>query len=447
MNEKQNAMRTRPVMPLLLSMSMPVVLSMLIQSLYNIVDGLWVAKLGTSAISAVSLAFPLQNVVLAAGVGMGVGISSLMAIHLGAGDREQASRTASTGMMLVLIHCVLFVIGGLLITKPFLQLFTDDPETLKWACDYAYIVVCLSFAQLIQMGFEKIFQGAGKMMTTMFLMATGCIVNIVLDPILIFGLLGFPAMGVKGAAWATVIGQVFAMVLYLIVYAKKGIGVTIHPKYAKWDGKRIRSLYSVGVPSCLVLVMPSLLTGILNGILAKLGEIYVAVFGLYFKLQTFINLPSCGVIQGMRPIISYNYGAGEHQRVKKTVLCSLVIVALIAAFGTVIALGFPGPVLSLFNSDAELLEKGIPALQIIGTGFLISTVSVVACGVFEAMGKGHLSLVLSLLRQLAVLVPVAWVLSRFLGANGIWLAFPIAEAVTLIPSVLMLQHLFRTRLS
>lgn len=341
MKQNQEFMREKPVFKLLISMSVPVVLSMLIQSLYNIIDSVWVTKLGTDALTAVSLAFPLQNAIMSVGVGIGVGIGSIVSMDLGGGNRENANRAASVGMALVLIHCVVFLLCGVFLTKPFLHMFTDDPRTFQWACDYTYIVLCLSFGELIQMCFEKIFQAVGKMKTTMLLMASGCIINIILDPVLIFGWFGFPAMGVKGAAAATVTGQIIAMLLYVIVCIKQDIGVTIHPHHVQPDVNLIKRIYGIGVPSSLMLAMPSVLTGVLNGILAELGSIYVAVFGLYFKLQTFINMPSNGVVQGMRPIISYNYGAGENQRVKQAIRYSMGIIAVIMLIGTIAALGFP----------------------------------------------------------------------------------------------------------
>ena len=444
---QQNVMRTRKVLPLLLQMSLPIMLSMLIQSLYNIIDSLWVAKLGTDALTAVSLAFPLQNVVLSLGVGMGIGIGSLMSIHLGSGNREQASITASTGLALILAHCLIFFLAGLFVTRPFLGLFTDDEAILALACDYTYIVLCLSWGQLVQMGLEKIFQGCGRMMATMAMVLTGCGLNIILDPILIFGLFGFPALGIKGAAIATVIGQTVPVFLYILLYFRKDMGLTMSPRYVRFDRQKIREIYLVGIPSTLVLAMPSLLTGILNGILAGLGSIYVAVFGLYYKLQTFVNLPACGVIQGMRPIISYNYGAGEKERVRHTVRWSLAIVGCILALGTGLALGLPEQILKLFEADAKLLEAGVPALRIIGVSLILSALATVACGVFEALGRGKTSLILSLLRQLVILVPVGWVLSLFLGAAGIWLAFPIAEIVTLFPAALSLRKLMKTEFS
>ena len=447
MKQFQNPMRDRPVLPLLISMSIPVVLSMLIQSLYNIIDGIWVTKLGTDALTAVSLAFPLQNLIMSAGVGMGIGIGSRVSLELGAGNREGASRAASLGTALVLLHCLVFLLLGLFLARPFLQLFAKDPLTLEWACDYAQIVLCLSFGELIQMCCEKIWQGAGKMVTTMFLMASGCLINIVLDPILIFGLFGLPAMGVRGAAIATVIGQISAMLLYIVVYHHRDPGLTIHPRYARFDRQLARQIYGVGGPSALMLAMPSLLTGILNGMLVKLGSVYVAVFGLYFKLQTFINMPANGVLQGMRPIIGYNYGAGETGRVRQAIRCSTAIVAAISAVGTIIAVGCPGAVLRLFDADPDLMRHGIPALRVIGLSFLLSTMPVVASGVFEALGRGRESLVLSLLRQLLILVPAAWLLSRFWGATGIWAAFPIAETAALILSCAQLKKIRDTDLS
>lgn len=434
-------MREKPVFKLLMSMSVPVMFSMLIQSLYNIVDSIWVTQLGTDALTAVSLAFPLQNAILAVGVGMGVGIGSIISMNLGAGEREKANRVASLGLLLVLFHCVAFVLIGVFFTRPFLGIFTDDPQTLRWACEYTYIVLCFSFGQLIQMAFEKIFQSVGRMKTTMFLMASGGIINIILDPILIFGWFGLPAMGVKGAAVATVIGQVIAMFLYFIVYWKQDLGVTVHPRYAKFNKRIIKRIYGIGVPATLLMAMPSVLTGVLNGILAELGSIYVAVFGLYYKLQTFVNMPTNGVVQGLRPIISYNYGAGERRRVRQTIAYSMAVVAVIMLIGTILALVFPVPILKAFHADGELMRYGVQALRIIGLSFMASTVGIVTATVFEGVGRGRNSLLISLLRQLVIIVPLGWVLSRFWGAVGIWVAFPVAEIIAMLVSLKMLKSM------
>ncbi|MDO4272877.1 MAG: MATE family efflux transporter [Eubacteriales bacterium] len=440
MEQKMNPMAQKPILPLLVSMSIPVVLSMFIQALYNIVDSIWVTRLGTDALTAVSLAFPLQNIVMSAGVGVGVGIGSVISMSLGAGDRETADKTASLGIAAVVVHCIIFAVLGLVVTKPFLAMFTDDPVTFKWACDYTYIVLCISFGELLQMCLEKIFQGLGKMKTTMFLMAAGCIINIVLDPIFIFGWLGFPAMGVKGAAIATVTGQIIAFVMYVVICLRKDIGVTIHPRFMKPDRAILKRIYSIGIPSSLMLAMPSIMVGVLNGILAQIDKVYVAVFGLYFKLQTFINMPANGVVQGMRPIISFNYGAGDMKRVRQTVLYSMQIVAGIMVIGTIGAVGFPGLILKAFDADAQLMEYGILAFRIIGLSFIFSTVGIVSAGVFEAVGKGRDSLIISLFRQFLIILPAGWVLSKLMGAAGIWITFPLAEIFAAVISVVMLRR-------
>ena len=440
MEKQNNKMGEKPVLSLLFSMSLPMMLSMLVQSLYNIVDSMYVSWLGTEALTAVSLAYPLQNIVTAVSVGIGVGISSALSISLGEKNQEKANETATMGMALTLVHCVLFILFGLVVTRPFLQLFTDSPEILENACDYTYVVLCASFGSLLQIALEKIYQGIGAMKTTMVLLATGCIINIILDPILIFGLLGFPAMGVRGAAIATVIGQIGAFLLYVVVYLHRNPGVTIHPRYLKKDWQLIRKIYSVGIPSSMMLMMPSLLVSALNGILAAFSQVYVAVLGIYFKLQTFIYMPANGMIQGMRPIIGYNYGAGQYERVRQTIRYCLLGTAAIMLLGTILSLAVPGGILQLFQADAELLAEGETALRIISLGFLISTVGTVFAGVFEALGRGGESLLISLLRQLVITVPAGYILSRFLGASGIWIAFPVSELAASIAAVILLKR-------
>lgn len=438
----QQFMRTRAPLPLLLSMSVPMMLSMLIQSLYNIVDGIFVARLGTQAITAVSLAYPLQNIVLSVSVGVGVGITSAIAISLGAGDGERASRVATMGVAVTILHCLLFVVGGLAVTRPFLALFTDDPVTLEWACQYSYVVLCASFGMLLQVTMEKIFQAQGRMTATMLLMGSGAVINIILDPILIFGYFGLPAMGVKGAAVATVIGQIAAFLLYLVVYLRRPNGIHISPRYLSFDRRILGQIYSVGIPSTLMLALPSALVGILNGLLAAFSQIYVAVLGLYFKLQTFLYMPASGVVQGMRPPVGYNYGAGEIGRVKSLVRLSLAIVAVLMAAGTVVTLLVPGAILSIFQADAQLMAEGIPALRIIALGFIPSALGLIAAGTFEALGQGSRSLAVSLLRQLAVTVPAAFLLSRLWGVAGVWAAFPVSEIIAAAVSLVMLRRAF-----
>lgn len=421
-------------------MSAPMMLSMLIQSLYNIVDSIYVSQLGTDALTAVSLAYPLQNAILSVAVGIGVGISSAISIHLGAGNQEKADRAATIGIGLTVFHCVLFIIGGLVITRPFLSLFTDNPAVLNDSCAYTYIVLCLSFGSLLQIAFEKIFQSIGQMKITMCLLIAGCVINIILDPILIFGLLGFPSLGVAGAAIATVIGQISAFLLYIVVYLRKPCAIQIRRKYLRFDRSIIRQIYSVGIPSSIMMLLPSVLISILNSILAAFSEVYVAVLGVYFKLQTFIYMPANGIVQGMRPVIGYNYGAGETRRVRSAIRYSLACAAVLMLLGTLLSLLIPEQIFALFDADSELMKAGVTALRIISLGFLVSSVGVIYSGTFEAIGNGRNSLIISLLRQFVITIPLSFLLSKVWGPSGVWLSFPAGELCASITGILLLDH-------
>lgn len=440
MNE-QEFMKTKPILPLLLSMGVPMMISMLIQSLYNIVDSIFVSRLGTEAITAVSLVYPLQNVTMAVSVGVGVGIGSVISVNLGAGNKLKASKAASIGMFLTFIHVILFIIVGLFLTEPFLRMFTEDEKVLEWACDYGYIVMCVSFGSLIQICFEKIYQAVGKMLVTMFVLGVSCIINIILDPILIFGYFGLPAMGVKGAAIATVTGQIAGMFLYIFIYLKKGLASEIKRQYMKPEKEMVKQIYSVGIPSTLMLALPSVLVSILNGFLVKFSEIYVAVLGIFLKLQSFIYMPANGIVQGMRPIVGYNYGAGQKERMNKTIRLSLLITACIMAAGTLAAQLMPEQILMMFDAEPELMDKGVEALRIISIGFIISSVGLIFCGAFEALGMGMKSLMISLTRQFAVNIVLGWILAYAfgLGAVGIWIAFPAAEILGAISAVFLFK--------
>ncbi len=442
MNSKQEQMKNKPIFSLLVSMAIPMMLSMLIQALYNIVDSIFVAKLGNDALTAVSLVYPLQNLVLAVAVGFGVGVSSCISISLGSQDTKRASHAASLGVILSMVHSAIFVIIGLFVTKPFLSMFTDNPDVIEMGTGYGKIVLCFSFGFIMQVCYEKIFQALGEMTITMAVLAISAIINIILDPIFIFGYFGVPAMGVNGAAIATVIGQISGFILYLIIYQyqHKKLPIRINLKGITMDKKIIRQLYNVGVPSSIMLALPSLLVSILNGLLVSYSQVHVAVLGIYYKLQTFIYMPAGGIIQGMRPIVGYNYGAGEMGRLRKTLRVSLLFTAVIMAIGTILLLFIPGPILRLFDADAAMLEIGIPALRIFCCGFLISTFGVIYSGAFEALGYGLNSLVVSLTRQFVLLLPLAYVLSRFMGANGVWIAFPIAETVAAIFSITLMRR-------
>lgn len=440
MQNKQNFMRTRPVFPLLLSMAAPMMLSMLIQSLYNIIDSIFVARLGTEALTAVSLVYPLQNIVMSLSVGIGVGINSVISRRLGEQRQEEANKAASIGMGLTFFHCILIALFGLLVTKPFLALFTSDSQTLRWACQYSYIVLCISAGSLIHICFEKIFQSVGAMFLTMISLLVGCFTNIILDPILIFGLFGLPAMGVTGAAIATVIGQFCSLFVYLVIYSRHDVGIKISPKYFSLDKDTIAQIYSVGIPSSLMLAAPSLMTGILNYMLAGFSDIYVAILGIYLKLQTFLYMPASGIVQALRPIAGYNYGAGEKDRLRQIIRCSMMMTASIMVLGTAAALLFPRQIFSVFNDDALLIDPGSLALRIVSLGFLVSTVSVVYAGLFEALGYGKNSLIITMIRQIFIVIPLGFLLSRIWGPTGIWVCFPVAEILAAITALVMAKQ-------
>lgn len=442
MNSKQELMRTKPIVSLLISMTVPMMFSMLVQSLYNIIDSIFVSSLGNDAFAAVSLIYPLQNLVISVAVGFGIGVSSCIAIATGSKDTKRAERAASTGVLLSIIHSMLFVVFGMFATKPFLKMFTDNTEIIEMGSKYGYIVLCLAFGAVIQVCFEKIFQALGNMKITMYSLTIGAVINIILDPVFIFGYFGFPAMGVSGAAVATVCGQISGLIIYLIYYKKNKatIPLRIEAKNITFDLGLLKQLYFVGIPSTIMMALPSMLVSVLNSMLVAYSQIHVSVLGIYFKLQSFIYLPAGGIVQGMRPIVGFNYGAKEFNRVKKTLRVSVLFSGAIMLVGTVLCLFLPAQILTMFHADASMMEVGIPALRIISLGFLISSFGVIYSGAFEALGQGLPSLIISLLRQFVIIVPLSYVLSRSLGATGIWMSFPIAETIAAVVSMIFMRN-------
>ena len=438
-----NKLLDQPVSSLLLTMSLPMMLSMVVQSLYNIVDSMFVARLGVEALTAVSYVFPLQNLVLSLAVGFGVGINAVIAMNLGQGNQQKANQAATLGMALTALHGILFIVFGLVVSRPFLELFTADEQIIQWGVQYAVIVFTFSMGYLLQVSMEKIFQSVGEMMITMVLLASGSIINLILDPILIFGLFGFPALGVAGAAIATVIGQTAAFFFYLIAYKKKKLPVQIHLRYLKWNGQIVWKLYYIGIPAAITMALPSILAGALNKLLSAYGDVYVAVMGIYFKLQTFLYMPSNGIIQGLRPIISSNYGAGRYDRMWEAIRRSVLVVTVVMALGTLLCWLMPEQLMRLFDDDAQMLTIGARALPLMSMGFVVSALGVILCGVMEALGRGMASLTLSLLRQFVLTVPIAWLLSDTLEATGIWLSLPAAEALAFLFAVYLLVRLHR----
>lgn len=439
MEKNANSMGTKPILPLLLSMAFPPMVSMLIQSMYNVVDSIFVARISEEALTAVSLVFPLQNISLAVAVGLGVGLNSTVARNLGEGNNRKAEQAVAHGIVLTAIHSLLFVLAGIFLSRPFLAMFTDDSRILDMAVQYSMIVVTLTFGSHFHIAIEKIFQATGNMMVPMILQGIGAVINIVLDPILIFGMFGIPSMGVVGAAVATIIGQLTACLLALLLIQKQKNGLKIHLHSFSWQRSVVSGIYQVAVPSAVMTAMPSFLVGILNGIISQMASAAtgIAVLGMYFKMQSFVYMPANGVVQALRPIASYNYGAGRKDRLYGVVRSSMWICGIIMAAGTVLFAGFPGAIMKLFDAEPQLTQMGSQALRIISIGFFVSTPSLIYSGTFEALGRGKESLIISLLRQMSVLPLLAWILSKLIGITGVWIAFPIAEVAAVICAVFL----------
>lgn len=430
----QTYMKEQPVLKLILSMALPMVISMMVNSLYNIVDSFFIAKISEKAMTALSLVFPVQNLINAVMIGFGIGINAVISFYMGAQDQKRADQAATQGMLLGTIHGIAFMVLGIGVMRPFLNMFTENQEIVDLGVRYSRVVFLFAVALSWQLVFEKTFQAVGRMVSSMVCMMSGAIINIVLDPVLIFGLGPFPKMGIEGAALATGIGQTMATVFYLILYIVKPINVKYRGKYLKADLGLWKKLYSIGIPASLNLALPSLLISALNVILAGYAEVYVFVLGVYYKLQTFLYLPANGIIQGMRPLLGYNYGAGEHKRVHKIYQTGLFLVLAIMAVGTVLCFAIPGQLIGMFTENAMTIQAGTVALRVISIGFVASSVSVTCCGALEGLGKGVHSLIISLCRYVVVIIPVAVVVSHFIGATGVWHAFWITEVVTAVIS-------------
>ena len=423
-------MREKPILPLLLSMALPMVVSMLVNSLYNIIDSLFVAKIGEDAITALSLVYPVQNLINALAIGFGVGINAVISYHLGAGEQDKADAAATRGVVCSVIHGIVCTVVCIAVMPWFLRLFTDAENVVSLGVEYANMAFLFAAALMAQLAFEKIYQAMGCMKATMLMVMSGCVTNIVLDPLLIFGIGPFPAMGMRGAALATGIGQTVPVVGYLVLYATRPAAVRLRKSGLTGMPGLTGRLYAVGIPAALNLALPSLLVSCLNALLGGFGQAYVVVLGIYYKLQTFLYMPASGIIQGMRPVIGYNYGAGEKDRVRRIFKVTLALCACIMMIGTVLCLVVASPLMALFTENAQTVAVGAHALRIICVGFLVSAVSVTASGALEGLGKGTASLVISLCRYTVVILPIAVLLCKIMGASGVWHAFWVTEFVS-----------------
>lgn len=433
-------MKEKPVFPLILSMAIPMVVSMLVNSLYNIVDSFFVAQISEDAMTALSLVYPVQNFLNAVSIGFGVGLNAVIAFYLGAGDYKKADMAASQGITLSVIHSVILTIGSIAVMPVFLGMFTSSASILELGLQYSRIAFAFTPVIIFNLIFEKIFQAVGNMKVSMIGLMTGCVANIILDPILIFGLGPFPVMGIHGAALATGIGQALTLIYYLTVYIRRPIQVRIRRSCLRLTRQMAARLYAIGVPATLNLALPSVLISALNGILAAYSGVYILVLGIYYKLQTFLYLPANGFVQAMRPLIGYNYGAGEHKRVSQIYRIVLAMTSGIMLAGTVICLVIPGWLMGLFTHTPETVAAGETALRVISAGFLVSSVSVTSSGALEGLGKGTPSLIISLCRYLALIIPAAFILSRIFGPVGVWNAFWVAEAATALVSLVVYRR-------
>ncbi len=441
--QSENKMGVQPVGRLLLSMALPMMLSMIVQALYNVVDSIFVSRLSEAALTAVTLAFPIQSLMIAFGSGLGVGINALLSKSLGQNDREQANQAARHGIVLFVAVYVLFLGIGVLAAHPFMASQTSDAAIAADGAAYLSIVCGFSFGLFGQFLFERLLQSTGRTVYSMITQMVGAIINIILDPILIFGLFGAPRLGVAGAAAATVFGQFCAAVLAVYFNLTRNPDLSLPVRRFRFEPRVLGNILSVGIPSVIMLSISSLMNLGMNAILISFSSTAVAVFGVYFKLQSFVFMPVIGLNNGMVPILAYNFGAGKKERMQKTIKLSIIIAFCIMLLGTVAAQRFPETMLSMFDASDEMLAIGVPALRIISIHFPIAAVSIVFSSVFQALGNGIYSMLVSFCRQLVALLPLAYVFARLGGLDLLWWAFVLAEVVSLVLCLLLFAHTLR----
>ena len=420
-------MGTAPIPPLLFSLALPMMISMLVQALYNIVDSIFVSYIGEAALSAVSLAFPVQNLMIAFAVGTGVGVNAHLSRCLGEGNQAEADRAAVNGLFLSAVSCLAFVLFGIFGVKPFFYSQTADPLIREYGVAYLGIVATFSIGCFLQCMLEKLLVATGRSSFAMASQLAGAVANIILDPVFIFGMLGMPRLGAAGAAVATVAGQFIGMGVGLFLNLTKNTDVHLSLKGFRPSGRTIRRIYQVGIPSIAMQAIGSVMTFLMNAILIGFSSTAVAVFGVYFKLQSFVFMPIFGINNGMVPIVSYNYGARKPDRIVSVIRLAVAAAVSIMLCGFAAAQLLPDKLLGIFNASPEMLSMGVPALRIISLHFLFAGFSVVCSSTFQSLGRGVLALIVSVVRQLVVLIPAAFLLAKVGGVNAVWWSFPIAE--------------------
>lgn len=441
---QENKMGVMPVNKLLVSMSLPMIISMMVQAMYNVIDSIFVARLGESALVAVSLAFPVQNLMIAVGVGTSVGINALLSRCLGEKKFKEANLTALNGIFLAIVSYIAFAIFGFIYSHRFFAGQTNDAQIITYGTQYMFVVTVFSIGIFMQITMERLLQSTGKTFYNMITQGTGAIINIILDPILIFGLFGMPKLEVMGAAIATVIGQIIGMSLSIFFNIRKNDELNLSFKGFKPHIPTIKGIYSVGLPSIFMQSIASVMTFGMNRILLMFSSTAVSVFGVYFKLQSFIFMPVFGLNNGMVPIVAYNFGAKKKQRIIDTVKLSILLAVGIMSIGLIIFQVFPVQLLGMFDASEEMKSIGVIALRIISISFVFAGFCIILLSVFQALGHGMLSLVVSIVRQLLVILPIAYLLAKYVGLNAVWFAFPIAEIFSVSLSIIFLRKIYNT---
>ncbi|NLC62816.1 MAG: MATE family efflux transporter [Thermoanaerobacterales bacterium] len=436
-----------PINKLLMDVSFPIMISMLTQALYNVVDSIFVAQYSEHAVTAVSLAFPIQNLMISVAVGTGVGINAFLSRSLGEKNFVKANIIAKNGILLGLLSYIVFLIFGMLFSKSYFTYQTGNAQIIEYGHSYLSIICILSIGKFVQIVFERLLQSTGKTIYSMITHGTGAIINIILDPIFIFGYFGIPTMGPAGAAIATVIGQITAAILAIIFNLKVNKEISVDIRGFRPSLKIIKNIYSVGIPSIIMMSLTSITTYGLNNILNKFSSTAIAAFGAYFKLQSFVFMPVFGLNNGMVPIIAYNYGARNKERIIETIKLSITYASCIMIFGLILIQVFPEKILSLFNASENMLSIGVPALRIISLSYIFAGTSIVSSSIFQAFGNGLLSLLTAASRQLVVLLPVAYGLSLLGDVNFVWWSYPIAEIASLVLSVMFLKYIYYKKIA
>jgi len=439
---QENKMGVMPIPKLLITMSLPMIASMLVQALYNIVDSMFVAQLNENALTAVSLAFPIQNLMIAVAAGTGVGINALLSKSLGEKNQEGANKIANNGILLAVLSSLVFAIAGFFGSRLFFEIQTNDPQIIQYGVEYMSIITIASMGIFMQITFERLLQSTGKTIFNMITQGTGAIINIILDPILIFGWFGLPKMGVTGAALATVTGQIIAAGMGIFFNRKFNKEIHVTMRGFRPCKETIGNIYKIGVPSILMQSIGSVTTFGMNNILLMFSSTAATVFGVYFKLQSFIFMPVFGLTNGMIPIVAFNYGAKNKKRIYQTIKLSVLIAVSIMAIGLLVFQLFPATLLSLFDASEHMLAIGVPALRTISLSFVFAGFCIVISSVFQALGNGVYSLIMSVARQLVVILPVAYGFAKIVGkVDAVWFAYPIAEIVSVLICAILLKRI------